>query len=161
MLQRGGLAWQGGLIFGTATAAWLIRKHRLSLWKTIDFFIPYAALGQSIGRIGCFLNGCCYGREVDWGIYFPVHQAHLHPTQLYDALGLFLIFWILKRYTVIRKKDGEVFVLYLLLASAQRFTIEFFRADHTIVFWGLSIFQVVSLAVISCAVYAYLFLKSR
>ena len=70
-----------------------------------------------MGRLGCFLNGCCYGKEVAWGIYFPVHQARLHPTQLYDAAGLFLIFLFLKKLQLAQKKPATIFVLYLLLIS--------------------------------------------
>src|SRR3989338_2280334 len=147
-LYHGGLAWQGGLIGGITGTLFFIKKKSLPLTKTLDTLAPYAALGQAIGRIGCFLNGCCYGKEVAWGIYFPVHQARLHPTQLYDAAGLFLIFLFLKKLQLAQKKPATIFVLYLLLISVLRFFIEFFRADHAVVFAGLSIFQAVSLAII-------------
>lgn len=161
MLQHGGLAWQGGLILSTLTAVFFLKRKSLPVADTFDLVAPYIAFGQAIGRIGCFLNGCCYGREVWWGIYFPVHQARLHPTQLYDAFGLVIIFLILKKYERIKKIPGEVFVLYLLLASSQRFMVEFFRADHTVFWMGLSIFQIISLSIIVITVYAYLFVKSR
>ncbi|HOW35893.1 MAG TPA: prolipoprotein diacylglyceryl transferase [Candidatus Omnitrophota bacterium] len=161
MLQHGGLAWQGGLIAGTLTAIIFFKRKKLPIAQTVDFVAPYVALGQAIGRIGCFLNGCCYGSEAAWGIYFPVHEAKLHPTQLYDALGLLVIFLILKKYETIRKTPGEVFCLYLFLASLQRFAVEFFRADHSIVWLGLSIFQIVSIGIMAVSLYAYSFLKSR
>ena len=161
MLQKCGLAWQGGLLFGVLTGIFLIKKKKLDVWKTLDILAPYAALGQAIGRIGCFLNGCCYGKEVSWGIYFPVHHARLHPTQLYDSLGLLVIFFLLKKFDAYKRGSGEVFILYLLLASFDRFVVEFFRADHTALFLSLSIFQLVSLFIIAGASYAYLFLRSR
>ncbi len=161
MIHKGGLAWQGSLIAGSVAAFFYIRKRDLPLWKFLDVVAPYAALGQAIGRLGCFLNGCCYGKEAAWGIYFPVHHATLIPAQLFDALGLFLIFLLLKGIQKNNQVSGRVFVLYLLLASAQRFVIEFFRADHDIVWLGLSIFQWVCLTVITSAFYVHTRLKSR
>ncbi len=160
-LQRGGLAFHGGLALGALTAWIFLKKHKMPVAQTLDMVVPYVALGHSIGRIGCFLNGCCYGKEVPWGIYFPVHQARLHPTQLYESLGLLIIFFVLKRFQRVAKRPGEATILYLLLASALRFFNEFFRADHTEIWWTLSIFQIVSLAVFFTALYADVQLKSR
>ena len=156
MLHHGGLAWQGGFISGALAAIFVIKKNKMPLLSTVDMVAPYIALGQSIGRIGCFFNGCCYGQEVSWGIYFPVHQARLHPTQIYDSLGLFFIFLVLRKFQSVRKKEGEVFVLYLLLAAFLRFFVEFYRADHEIFLFGLSIFQVVSVGFILAAISVYL-----
>ncbi len=152
-IQNGGLAWQGGLVVGLTTAIFMIRQRKLPFWPTADLMAPYVALGHSIGRIGCFLNGCCYGKEVPWGIYFPVHGARLHPTQLYESVSLFLIFLILKKAQTKNFHTGKVFVLYFLLASLERFVVEFFRADHTILFLGLSLFQWISLIIIAIAFY--------
>ena len=159
MLHHGGLAWQGGLVSGFLATVFSIKKNKLPFLFTIDRLAPYIALGQSIGRIGCFFNGCCYGKEVAWGIYFPVHQARLHPTQLYDSLGLFIIFLALKKFQSLKKKEGEVFVLYLLSAAFLRFLVEFYRADHEIFLLGLSIFQVVSLGFILAAISTYLIIR--
>jgi len=145
MVQHGGLAWQGALMVGSLAGVVFIRRRKLALGPMLDLAAPYIALGQAIGRVGCFLNGCCYGREVSWGIYFPVHGARLHPTQLYSAVGLLLIFLILKKFRRLRKVPGQVLVLYLMLASVQRFCIEFWRADHEVIWAGLSIFQIMSI----------------
>jgi len=145
MIQNGGLAWQGGLVLGFITSVMFIKAKKLPVPKMLDFFAPYLALGQSIGRIGCFLNGCCFGREVDWGIFFPIHDATLHPTQLYLSGGYFLMFVMLKRYQRSSENSGFVFALYLILASSLRFGVEFFRADHEAFLLGLSIFQFVSI----------------
>lgn len=161
MIQKGGLAWHGGLIAATLTGILLIRKKRLRLLPTIDLLAPYAALGESIGRIGCFLNGCCFGRESVQGIYFPVHDAQLLPTQLYATTGLFVLFLILRRYRKMSHVPGQVFVLYLFGASMLRFVIEFFRADHYVLFLGLSVYQWVCITLIAIACYVNLHLKSR
>lgn len=168
MIQNGGLAWHGGLIAATVVAIRFIRKKGLPLATMLDLIAPYAALGESIGRIGCFLNGCCFGREVAWGVYFPVHDARLHPTQLYAMAGLCILFFILRHYRKIASRreptgkiPGDVFVLYLFGASLLRFTIEFFRADHYVLVLGLSVYQWVCVGLIAVAVYVHLRLKSR
>jgi len=148
MIQNGGLAWQGALTGGSIGGLSYIRLKRLPLPLMLDLSAPYIALGQAIGRIGCFLNGCCYGREVSWGLYFPVHDARLHPTQLYSSAGLLFVFFILKKFQNRSAVPGRVMVCYLILASAQRFVIEFFRADHEILWAGLSIYQIVSIAIL-------------
>ena len=160
-IQNGGLAWQGGLVGGTIAGILFTRKNALPFWETLDVVAPYIALGHAIGRIGCFLNGCCFGKEVSWGIYFPAYHARLHPTQLYESASLLLIFFILKNYQKVSNTPGKVFVLYLILASLERFVVEFFRADHTTTFLGLSIFQGLSLVVVAVALYANSRIKSR
>jgi phosphatidylglycerol:prolipoprotein diacylglycerol transferase len=156
MLQKGGLAWQGGFLGGTLAGIWFARRKKLSLRPLADLVAPYVALGQSIGRVGCFLNGCCYGRPVAWGIYFPTHNARLYPTQLFEVLGLFIIFLILKQAqqkgTVPwnprgQSPSGFIFVLYLWLAAIERFIVEFYRADHVLLWGNLSLAQYIALGV--------------
>lgn len=147
MVQRGGLAWQGGVSLGALGIVLFIRKKRWPLPVMADFVAPYLALGHAIGRIGCFLNGCCYGKEVSWGIYFPVHGARLHPTQLYEMVLLVGLFFLLKQAQKnIRNFSGSVLALYFILSSAIRFGVEFFRADHEPLFLNLSVFQYVAAA---------------
>lgn len=153
MLQQGGLSWQGGFIGGVAAGLWFVKKKKLPLRVFLDLVAPYIALGQSIGRIGCFLNGCCYGKPAAWGIYFPSHEARLHPTQLYETAGLFLIFLILKWSSKKSHHAGMIFVLYLWLAAIERFTVEFFRADHDTLWLGLSLFQYISLAIFFAGIF--------
>jgi phosphatidylglycerol:prolipoprotein diacylglycerol transferase len=159
MIQNGGLAWQGALILGSITVMFFIQSKKLPFSQILDICVPYLALGQSLGRIGCFLNGCCYGRQWAEGIYFPVHEAYLHPTQLYLSVGYLIIFVILKQYQRISQLPGMVFVSYLILAASLRFGVEYFRADHEILFLGLSIFQFVCFGVLLFAFgFAYLIL---
>ena len=145
MIQHGGLAWQGGFL-GGALASWLVmRQKKWAVCVMADFIAPYLALGHAIGRVGCFLNGCCYGKEFAWGIFFPVHGARLHPTQLYELVLLVILFIALKRLrTSFEKIPGMIFSLYVVCSSAIRFIVEFFRADHHPLLFQLSIFQYVS-----------------
>ena len=161
MLQHGGLAFQGGLIFGILAAVWIILRKGWPFWKTADVIAPYLALGHAIGRIGCFLNGCCYGKSVAWGIYFPVHEAHLHPTQLYASALLLIIYVLLKKFQKVGLPAGAVFSLYLMLASVKRIGVEFFRADHEALFWGLSVFQWVSIGVFISGAILWFYLKGK
>jgi phosphatidylglycerol:prolipoprotein diacylglycerol transferase len=150
MLQHGGLAWQGGFIGGAAAGVYYLRKKKVRFWPFLDMIAPYIALGHAIGRVGCFLNGCCYGKPASWGLYFPVWQERLQPTQLYMVLGQLAIFLILRYAQPRVKKTGQVFVLYLILSSVERFLVEFPRADHE-VYFGLSIFQYVCIVIFAAA----------
>jgi len=157
--------WNGGLVYQGAPAAaipfcfFYMRRHALDPWKTGDIILAYLPLGQAIGRIGCFLNGCCYGKctDVPWGIRFPAgspaaeHQgiplspegaptlwsAPVHPTQLYSSVGLALMCLL---FLYLRKKwhpfDGFLFPLYLIVYSGFRFVIEFFRGDNPMYLGG-------------------------
>ncbi len=145
MLERGGLAWFGGLIAATIVGVAYLRKKRLFVYKTLDLIVPFVALGQAIGRIGCLLNGCCFGRESWFGIYFKTHSAILLPTQAYSSLLLILIFIILRFLQERPHKAGEIFFTYLLLYSLKRFFIEFWRADNPHIFLGFSLFHILSL----------------
>jgi phosphatidylglycerol---prolipoprotein diacylglyceryl transferase len=160
-LQNGGLAWQGGLIFSVANAFFYLRKHRLPVLKFLDLAAPYGALGQAIGRIGCFLNGCCYGKPVWWGPYFPVHDAHLHPTQIYESSALFAGFIVLRILNKKNLSEGRVFAIYLMFAAAVRFIVQFFRDDHDPVWFGLSIFQWVCIGVLLAASVFFNYLRQK
>ena len=158
-LQHGGLIWFGGLIGATISSVIFLRINKLSVIKIIDLFAPYVALGQAIGRIGCFFNGCCHGKEGSVGVFFPAHGRILFPSQLMDSAFLLFIFIVLK-YFGPRLKGGMVFALYLILASMQRFFMEFFRGDERPFYWGLSIYQWISISifvsgVITCIVLSW------
>jgi len=152
MLQKGGLSWFGGLIFGSLCALVYIKRKKLSVYRILDLIVPYLAFAQAIGRFGCLLNGCCFGKTSRFGIYFAVHKAVLIPTQLYSSLALLLIFLILRFFQARPHKEGQIFFLYLLLYSTKRFVIEFWRADNPVVFTGLTFFQILSIGLffISC-----------
>jgi phosphatidylglycerol:prolipoprotein diacylglycerol transferase len=137
-LEAGGVFY-GGLIAALAVAAWYLRKTRLPILRTADVFAPGIALGHGIGRLGCFSAGCCWGVEchLPWAVTFTNPVANqlvgvplrvpLHPTQLYESGAEFLIFGIL--YWRFRRPHqiGAIISLYLMLYSAARFVVEFFR----------------------------------
>jgi len=102
----------------------------------MDTFAPGIALGHSIGRLGCFAAGCCWGKEchLPWGVYFRSNEASpvpldrpLHPVQLYESAANLIIFAVLYRQFGRPHRSGRVIALYLLLYSTARFIIEFFR----------------------------------
>ncbi|MFC1592469.1 prolipoprotein diacylglyceryl transferase [Candidatus Omnitrophota bacterium] len=145
MLNRGGLAWFGGLFLASAGFIIYLKFKRQGIYKIADMVIPYVALAQAIGRVGCLLNGCCFGeRTFGFGLYFPVHQAVLIPTQIYSSLLLLGIYVILRiKYSRVHL-SGEILYFYFLLYSLKRFFIEFPRADNAVVIFNLSIFQIFS-----------------
>jgi phosphatidylglycerol---prolipoprotein diacylglyceryl transferase len=147
MLQHGGMAWFGGLFFGSTTAIIFVKRHKLDLLKTLDLIVPFIALGQAIGRIGCLLNGCCFGRESEFGIYFQVFDKVLVPTQLYSSLLLLVIFIVLRLKQDGKHQPGAILRGYLFLYSLKRFAIEFLRNDSPRIFLGLTLFQILCLVV--------------
>ncbi|MFH1414277.1 MAG: prolipoprotein diacylglyceryl transferase [Candidatus Omnitrophota bacterium] len=162
MLQRGGLSWFGGLISGVVVAILYIKKKKLQIFKVLDLIIPFIALGQAIGRIGCLLNGCCYGIPSRFGIYFPGHESPLVPIQIYSSLILLLIFISLRFLQDRPHKQGQIFLTYILFYSTARFFIEFWRGEHRIFFLGLNLFQIISISMFlfSCLV-SLLILKAK
>jgi len=146
MLQHGGMAIFGGLISGAA-AGWLfVKKNKMSLLKTLDLLVPFVALGQAVGRVGCLLNGCCFGKASKFGLYFPVFDQVLIPTQLYSSLLMLLIFIILRFMQDSPHSPGAILYSYLFLYSLKRFFIEFLRNDSPRIFYGLTLFQLLSLS---------------
>ena len=137
MFWKGGLVFYGGLLASVIFAWYYINKHQLPLWKLADVLAPSLALGQAIGRWGCFFAGCCYGirTDVPWAITFsdpkslaPLDVA-LHPTQIYLSLNSLIIFGILLFLRKHKSFDGQVFWAYGILYSIGRFIIEYFRGD--------------------------------
>lgn len=157
--------WEGGLIFyGGAIAAflglgWMARKKKWSFWKILDFLAPYGALTHAFGRIGCFLNGCCFGKACDlpWAVRFPALSYAVHPAQLYEAFyDLVLFAFLIQRRKRIRF-EGEIALLYFLLYAIGRYTIEFLREPGWM-WMGFTSNQWLSIATI---VLAFLVFQSR
>ena len=142
MVQRGGLVFYGGLIGASLTGIIYVRAKKLPLWKLADILAPSIALGHAIGRIGCLMNGCCYGRacELPWAIRFPAdHETHgvpVHPTQIYESLLNFALCaalaWLYRR----KKFDGQIFATYLVCYALLRTFVESFRGDYPVYYLG-------------------------
>ena len=138
MVWHGGLVYYGGLMGASLSGILYTRLKKIPLWSTADILAPSIALGQAFGRIGCLLNGCCYGRPCDlpWAIRFPAdNPAHppttpVHPTEIYESLlclGLYgLLAWLFRR----KKFDGQVFGVYLTAYALLRSFVELFRGDY-------------------------------
>lgn len=144
-VSSGGLAFHGGLIGGFLAGYGYTRYKKISTWKLADLAAPYIALGYSIVRIGCFLNGCCYGKvtNVAWALRCEANDTALrHPTQLYSVLGSFILFLILRRLRNHKQFDGFLFLLYVGLYSVMRFIVEIFRESPMVEPW-LSLAQLV------------------
>ena len=136
-IWNGGLVFYGGFILALATAIFFILKRRAPLWKTADVFAPSIAIGQFFGRLGCLSAGCCYGKICDlpWAVTFRHPESlaptgiPLHPSQLYHAVGNFLIFVILLIMKNNKKFHGQLFWTYVVLDGGVRCFLEFFRGD--------------------------------
>jgi phosphatidylglycerol:prolipoprotein diacylglycerol transferase len=135
---KGGLVYYGGLIGSSLAGILYVRLKKLPLWQVADIVAPSIALGYAFGRIGCLLNGCCYGRacNLPWAIRFPEGNPlnpptyPVHPTQVYESLlnlGLYAaLAWLFRR----RKFDGQVFGVYLVSYAVLRSFVELFRGDY-------------------------------
>lgn len=147
---RGGLAglmFYGGFLGGIIAGLLYVRVKKLPLLKMMDAIAPAIVLGEGFTRIGCFLNGCCFGKPTTCptGIVFPPDSPagytfpaqHIHPTQLYSSAAGFILFaialWLERR----RLKDGVLFATILILYSVFRFGIDFVRYyENSSNFWG-------------------------
>lgn len=177
VFARGGLVWYGGFLLATALVVWLILRKRLPLGTVADAAAPALAAAYAVGRVGCFLVGDDYGKPTDAfvGVRFPrgsppTRAGYLreyfgvevdpalvekygelvpvHPTQLYEVALSLLIFLFLWRIRDHRHAPGWLFTLYLALAGAERFAVEFFRAKDDRFFGPLTLAQLISLALV-------------
>src|SRR5690242_20695404 len=139
-------------------AVFYIRRQHLQPMKTLDVFAPGIALGQAIGRLGCFAAGCCWGKEcsLPWGVRFrsdfaapvPLDKT-LHPAQLYESAADLLIFvFLYRRFQSSSARKGELIGLYLVLYSVTRFIIEFFREHEQSLVGPFSLTQWIALGLL-------------
>ena len=156
-IWEGGLSFHGCLVGGAIAMFLIARRRGIPLIPLMDTAAPAVPLGYFFGRIGCYLNGCCYGGVCDlpWATRF--HDATApggltppsHPTQLYSALaGLFMfgfLAWLSRR----QRFDGQLALLFFVLYSTYRFIVEFFRkgVSARVAFEGLTQAQVASILI--------------
>lgn len=132
-IAEGGLVWYGGFLASASVGLGLAMWRRWPVLRIGDLFAPVIPLAQAIGRIGCFFNGCCYGRETNapFGLSFPGDNMPRIPIQIFESTALFCLSIFLYLLSQKERKVGELFIIYLMLYSAFRFLIEFFRGDQT------------------------------
>ena len=171
-IYEGGLVFYGGLMASIAAVVVYTRIRKLPVLKTIDIIAFSFALGVACGRIGGFLNGCCWGdvcsfpKLVDANLMIDgspaylhhlgkglvsvsdSHSLYVHPTQIYSMLGNISIFFIIKAFFRHRRRDGEVTLMFCGLYSIMRFVVEIFRDDNPLLFDGMTISQNVSVIVL-------------
>lgn len=189
-LWRAVFIWQGGLVFygglaGGLLGAWAYAAlNRIPKLALADAAAPYLALGEAITRIGCFLNGCCWGAvsNVPWAVAFPRNsppfRQHVleglldntasrsmpvHPTQLYMVIALVAVFFALKRLNARSPFPGAAALGYLLAYGVIRFVVESFRGDSARSVAGLTVSQTISgvLAILSISVFLVISLRRR
>ena len=140
IFQSGGVFY-GGLVAGILVAWWYARRHGLPGWATADVLVPGVVLGLAIGRLGCFSAGCCWGKPttVPWAVTFTDIAAArqvgtpmdtpVHPSQIYESIAAFLIFFFLLWLAPRKRFAGQVTLAYVALYSTVRFVLEFWRGD--------------------------------
>jgi len=137
-IWRGGMTFYGGAVLGFIAGMVYLKRKRLNVWIVADIVAPSLSFGLFVGRIGCFLNGCCFGEPTTraWGILFPLGSyadqvygasVHIHPTQLYSSLAGLVIFFLLLWIERWWRFNGSLFWRYVTLYSLWRIFIDFFR----------------------------------
>jgi len=150
-IWQGGLAIHGAILSGILVTAFYTWRQNISFAKFTDTLAPSLILGQAIGRIGCFFNGDAHGfpTGLPWGVVYapesPAGQMFpgqpLHPTQLYEMILNIIIFIVLWKKRKNIKTDGRLFIFYVILYSAARIFVEYFRGDKLTYFSNLSAAQ--------------------
>ena len=171
-IDQGGLIFYGGFLLACLALVLFARRHRLPLWHAADFAIPGLAIGHALGRVGCFLNGCCYGRpagDAVCGIAYPpvcepgrlFPDIPLYPVQLLEAAALVFLWIALLAAYPRRQKDGAVFALYLVLYPPVRFFLEYLRGDERQAWFVLDVAQATSIALFLAGLLLFAFLPKR
>ena len=170
---RYGFVFFGGMIVSVCALLIYMKKMNLPILKVSDFLIVGLPLGHCLGRIGCFLAGCCYGRHttMPWGVTFTdTHSlvapdllgVPLHPTQLYESAANLLLFLLLAKLYNKPHKDGTILLIYIACYSLLRFVIEFFRGDYRGAFvLGLSPSQCIAILISLVAFSTWLFITKK
>ena len=147
----GGFVFFGGFL-GSVFFLLVLNKFRNIKIDTIWSLVPALTIGHAIGRLGCFLAGCCFGKETDWFWGVHLHGVDRHPTQLIESLGLFLIAGMIWK----RKAELRSFALYFLSYGLLRLVVETLRGDEIRGHWGLfTPSQWISLILLSVGIVLY------
>ena len=153
-----------GAVLGAALGIWIYsRIKKISFGYLADVIAPAIILAQAVGRVGCTVNGCCYGvpTDVSWGIIYmhPLSDGFaasqealsrgmgIHPTQVYEIIYNIMVFGVLMLLRKRFRPDGSLFLIYLVFYAAWRLGIDFIR-DRNVLFIGLDEAQLISIAVL-------------
>ena len=163
ILLRGGYVFYGGLIGGIVALLISLRVQKQNVFDYFDIFAVVLPLGHAIGRIGCFMAGCCYGMQYDGPLsYVYTHSADMNtpigvplfPVQLVESVLLFMIFVAILIVHLKSKSNKTTTFIYFYAYAVIRFTLEFFRGDKIRGVYILSTSQWISLiAVIACTIF--------
>lgn len=150
-IYEGGLIFYGGFLGGAIAILLYLRLKNLPIGDFADVVAPSLAIGSAVGRLGCFFNGCCYGKPatIPWAIHF--FDANRHPTQIYEFLmnlSIFGILWFARKKIT---RSGFLFLTYLMLYSIARFCVEFLRVTIPVAF-RLSGSQIISIIIFVFAI---------
>lgn len=161
----------GGVIAGALAVIWYVRRKGLPLWDTMDVMSPFCALGVGLGRLGCFMVGCCYGMPHDGplAVIFPDHPyceapagVGLFPIQLVSFAAGVALFGVLLAMLRKRRFSGQIVAAYFVLYSIIRGVIEFFRGDTVRGLWfGETISTSQIIALVGLLLGTWLYLKRR
>lgn len=161
-IWNGGLSFYGSLGAGVLTTLLFCRRRGIGFLQIADLITPSLVLGYAFGRIGCFLNGCCYGvpTTLPWGVKFPgvFFGEPVHPVQLYASAANFLFMFLLLWFDKEKKKvTGQTFSLYMMLYALYRILAEILRKGATaqILFDGMTQAQVASIILFFIGVYLW------
>ena len=164
---QGGMAIQGGVVFGTLAGYWYLRKHNIDFWAFADIFVPALILAQSVGRMANLFNGYDFGHPTgcNFGILYPestlAYRTYgnqpLWPAEIWEGQIDILIFVILLLFSSFKHAKGQVFVLYAILYSAARFCLEFLRGDYVNLTMGLKSAQMTSLIVMIVGICLFIY----
>ena len=134
---EGGLIFYGGMALALVALLCFLRLKGIGMVRGLDFILPYVALSHAFGRVGCFLNGCCYGSacEFAWCVRQGELEGTFHPAQLYEALFNVLLFVFLNALYGRKRFHGQVAGLYFMFYALGRFVLEFWRGANP--YWGL------------------------
>lgn len=159
-IRAGGLAIHGGLILGFLTAAVLCIIWKIRPLNLLDLAVPCVAIAQSIGRWGNYFNSEAHGGPTDLPWAITVNGQSVHPTFLYESIWCFILFLLLIYIDNRRKFEGQTFLTYCILYSAERFFVEGLRTDSLMI-GPLKQAQVISITIIIICIIAYVILYRR
>ena len=188
-IDQGGLVFYGGFILAALVIFCYVRKHKLCMSRILDICAPAMAVGHAFGRIGCFIQGCCYGVPCkSFGVVYPPGTApagrspdmgsvflnlkltgkavasslQLLPVQLFESAGNFLLGAVLLLLFRKIRRSGTIAACYFIGYGIMRFILEFFRGDHTDRIIGLTRAQLIGLFImIPAGIFCYFFFKKH